>query len=92
MTRCATLRPASDSGEMTWCTPIRSRIRLCSCERALAQMDGTPASTRLAEARTDDSTDEPMPTTAIFGSAERIMSMAEAWAMSACTTLANLLT
>ena len=77
---------------MTWCTPMRSRMRLCSGESALAQIDGTPASTRLAAASTEDSTDEPMPTIAIFGSALRIMSSAVDCAMSACTTLATLLT
>ena len=40
-------------------------MRACSGESALAQMSGTPASTRLAHASTDASTEEPIATTAM---------------------------
>ena len=65
---------------------MRSRMRACSGESALAQMDSTPASTRLAEARTDDSTDEPIPTTAMAKLRALTVSMILASAALACTT------
>jgi hypothetical protein len=58
-------------------------MRACSRLTAEAQMDGIPASTRLPAVRTDASTDEPMPITAILKLPARHASMVRGWEASA---------
>ena len=60
-------------------------MRACSGESALAQIVGMPASTRFIAHSTDASTEDPMPTTAIWKLRALRLATACGWAASAWT-------